>query len=215
MAPTGGPLPGWGPPPPPPPGRPPGPPTGPPAPHRSGPLAPLGPGPRRYAAGTVAAAGLAGAVVGIVAGFVLVFVAGVLIGSDARHPAVGTYGPRSASSEGPAVGDCLRARPSLADVTTDAEVVPCEVRHKAEVVGVTALPALDRRPRDRAVDRYVSEACSLAYRDYSGRDPDDRAGPDLGAVVPDADAWAAGDREVWCLVDSQSDGDGVGSIRRR
>lgn len=180
-----------------------------------GPFGPPGPlASRRFPVGTVVAAGLAGMIVGIVAGFLLVLVAGELRGVDAAHPAVGSYGPLPEAADSPAVGDCLAARPSLADVTTDDEVVPCDEIHRSEVVGLVELPDLVTRPRDRAVDLFVSEACSLAFRDYSGRNPDGTTAPDLGAVVPDVDAWADGARQVWCLVDSQSEDDGIGSIRK-
>ncbi len=213
-----GPLPGWAPPPVPggdpraawrPDGSwPPGPPGGPVQPPWGAPRPP-----KRFGAGALVGTGIAGVVLGGVLSFVGLVVIALVVGDDVAHPAVGTYGPVGETAGRPSTGDCLSARPRLADLSDDDEVVPCAERHDAEVIGTTEIPASDRRPGDDALDAFVSEACALAFRSYTGDDPETTT-LDIGAVVPDRAAWTAGERRIWCLVDSSGANDGVGSIRR-
>lgn len=205
-----GPLPGWAPPP----GRPGLGPPGPPG-YPGGTPVPWGAPPpkRRFGVGALVGMGLGGVLAGILLTFGGIAVLYAIVGDQARHPAVGTYGPIGETAEQPTTGDCLSARPSLADVTTDDEVVPCEERHRSEVIGVAEIPSLDVAPSRTRLDLFVSEACSLSFRSYTGRNPD-TAQVGFGAVVPDEDAWAAGERRVWCLAESTDVDDGVGSMRR-
>jgi hypothetical protein len=163
--------------------------------------------------GALVGTGIGGIVLGVVLSVAAVGVIAYLARDYVPNPAVGTYGPIGETDRPVRTGDCLAARPSLADVTDDEGVVPCAERHRSEVIGITEIPSADRRPGDQALDRFVSEACSLAFRTYAGSDPDATA-IEFGAVVPDREAWVAGERRVWCLADSSGANDGVGSIRR-
>ncbi|QXC61149.1 septum formation family protein [Aquihabitans sp. G128] len=183
-----GPLPGWAPPP-----------------HAVG--------QSRFSLGVVVAALLVGIAAGAIIAGVVVLVSGDVLSRFGSHPVVGEHAEIAEDADTPKLGDCLSSQPALADLTTTDEVVPCKRLHKAEVVGVAEFPTLTVRPRDSQIDDYTSEACALSFRDYAGRDPDTTR-YDFGAVVPDDKAWAAGDRRFWCLVDSRSEGTGVGSLRR-
>ena len=60
--------------------------------------------------------------------------------------------------------------------------------------------------------RLDEDACVPAFEGYVGRAYDD-SGLDYWGVPPSADAWAAGDRSLFCLLDSGLYNDGEGSAR--
>ncbi|CAN5587570.1 hypothetical protein BH10ACT1_BH10ACT1_20690 [soil metagenome] len=204
-----GPMPGWAPP------------TGLAGPGPGGPAwgAPVPawgrpPDKKRFGAGALVGAGAGGVLLGAIVAVVGIVIIGLLIGDRADHPALSAHGPISEGARSPKVGDCLSSRPSLADVTSDADVVPCTDRHRSEVIGFGSYPDVSTRPSPHAMDLFASEACALSFRDYVGSNPDTTE-LDFGAVVPDQESWDGGDRRLWCLVDAQSaGGDGVGSLRR-
>lgn len=168
--------------------------------------------PKRFGTGALVGAAIGGAVVGGIVALVGLVLIGLLIDVPADGPVRGTYPSLAEGTAPAAVGDCLSSRPSLADVTSAGEVVPCRERHGSEVIGLAAIPELPDRPMGKALDLFVSEACGLHLRSYVGSSPDS-TDLDYGGVVPDAAAWRSGDRRVWCLVDSRDHGDGIGSVR--
>lgn len=112
--------------------------------------------------------------------------------------------------DAPVVGDCLAEWPDVADVTTRADVVSCEEEHLSEVIGVVAMPELDRPPRGDELEYFVDDACRLAFADYVGISYDDSE-LWFGGVPPDEEAWQAGDRSLYCLLESDGYRDGRGS----
>lgn len=131
---------------------------------------------------------------------------------------VRTVGPQGDLTEVTlAVGEC--ADVDLFEVTRldEAAVVPCAGRHLLEVaareplVGPTGVLAA-RSPREEAV-LDVSERLCLArfesYVDAAWVDSDF----DVVTLLPDEGRWAAGEREVICVVVPWWEDELVGSVR--
>lgn len=152
-------------------------PTGPPAYPAYGSYAPVPPPSRSYGCGALIGAAIGGAVVGVVA----------------RHDAVGEAG-------GVEVGDCLRAEPGDADVTSRDGVVDCDRSHGSEVMGIVTLPELSSPPSEDRMNDFVTEACALVFRDYEGEDYFS-SDQEIGAQPPSDAAWEDGDRSLFCLLD--------------
>lgn len=91
-------------------------------------------------------------------------------------------------------------------------MVPCTARHGSEVIGIMAMPDLDRLPHGDDLDFFADDTCRLAFRDYVGLGYDD-SGLWFGAIPPDAEAWRAGERRLYCLLESDGYRDGRGSAR--
>jgi hypothetical protein len=121
----------------------------------------------------------------------------------------------SGAAEGAAVakvGDCLDRSPDSAVVTDRSQVVDCDRLHGSEVTGVVVTPGSRKAPSHDNLASFADDACTVAFEDYVGSSVNDTA-LDYAAVAPDATAWAAGDRRIWCLADTSSLDVGEGSVR--
>jgi Septum formation len=153
--------------------------------------------------------GVAGAALGAVVTGALLWFGSEIFAPEviaARHDLVPS--PEAA----PAVGDCLSLDPFEADVTSRDDLVPCETEHGSEVIGVVAMPDVARPPGGDDLEFFVDDACRLAFADYIGENFDD-SGLLFWAVPPSDQAWQAGDRQLYCLLDSIDHNDGRGSAR--
>ena len=143
----------------------------------------------------------------------IVVVAGlVLIGSNLPDSIAGTHNEIAEGEPAAEVGDCLRAPPEGAQVSTKDQVVPCGAAHGSEVFGVFQAPDADQEPGRGTWAEYADGVCPMAYLGYVGGDDDD-VRIRWKAVVPSAGAWEAGDRTVFCLAVSVDHEGGVGSVR--
>lgn len=124
----------------------------------------------------------------------------------ARHDAI--EDPTAA----PALADCLDEWPEDVDFTGRDDVVACDGPHLSEVIGIVSMPDVEVPPHGDNLTFFVDDACRLAFDDYIGEDYDDS---DLwfDAVPPTADAWAAGDRSLYCLLESDGYRAGHGTAR--
>lgn len=228
--PTGGPPPGWVPPPPgdpapnpgwppagPPPGPPPGLPTGPPAwsspqPAWGAPNPAWAPQPKRKRFGWVAVI-----VAFLIGGFVsaivtIVAMVAIALAFGMPDSIAGTHAAIREGADPVTVGDCLDDRPSIAVVEDQTDVVDCNEAHDAEVMAIIEVPGGDHKPGEDDLQAYVDDACSLAFWGYVGSDPI-TSQYSYAAVVPDDDAWRSGDRTVFCLVDTVNTPSGSGSVK--
>jgi Septum formation len=164
---------------------------------------------RRFRTRAVVLGWLGGIAVGIA---LTVALALLILGSPCEPPGAivarhsGIVSVESASKR----GDCLVGVPEEADVTSRADVTGCEARHGSEVLGVVTLPEVDDPPHESDADFFADDACRTAFRDYIGQSWED-SDLDTGAVAPTPGAWRAGDRTLFCLLDSHTFQDGRGS----
>ncbi len=110
------------------------------------------------------------------------------------------------------VGDCLRHGAADVELGEPREVVACSSNHGAEVLGVEVAPTSKVWPGRSDLDYFVDGACAIAFHNYVGTRYDD-SDLDYEAIVPSKSAWHAGDRRVWCLLDSSTYQGGRGSAR--
>lgn len=101
------------------------------------------------------------------------------------------------------VGACADVDPYEAPRLDDAVAVPCEARHRLEVVAREELEAptgVLRRssPDDDAVLDTVDRWCLDRFERYVDSHWFDSA-YDYLALIPDGQRWGAGEREVVCL----------------
>lgn len=116
-------------------------------------------------------------------------------------------------------GDCIDAAPGkpARDETVTivaVNVVDCATPHDMEAVGRITHPA-DKNtdfPSDEALSRYSTGPCIDEFEAWVGR-PYDESELLLGAVVPHAEAWKAGQRTIVCYVVLQDGDPLVGSVR--
>ena len=94
------------------------------------------------------------------------------------------------------VGECFQAPPRM-DFDR-AEAVPCSEKHLFEMIATYRHPAGSDVPfpGDR-LHRYASDACGKHFIEYVGI-PRRESRLDTGTVVPAAEAWDNGDRELHC-----------------
>lgn len=167
---------------------------------------------RRYKRGALVWSALGGAVVAFIATVVLIVVIAVTVGDSnsvsATHPRV-REGDRSAR-----VGSCLTGSPPDAVVVDQSQDVSCASRHGSEVVGIVRLPEVERYPSSSDLGAFADAACAIAFRSYVG-EPVDDSDIDLGSIPPSRAAYDDGDRQVWCVVNSDTFEDGRGSVRDR
>lgn len=88
--------------------------------------------------------------------------------------------------------------------------VDCAVEHEAEVYALVSLPE-GSWPGDEAADAAADEACRSEFEAYVGTAYDDSA-LYFSYYPPTQDGWAAGDRQVICLV-FDPEGPLTGSVR--
>lgn len=135
---------------------------------------------------------------------------GFTVGADT--PWVFPAGPDAAvSSYELPVGACAEGYPGTADPSspvgwTASSAVPCEGPHDVEVYGAWAAGApRDAYPGLEDLAAEADEGCFVEFEGYVGRDYASSS-LDYLAIVPTEAAWAAGDRELRCiLIDVEHD----------
>ncbi|MFI5678641.1 DUF4190 domain-containing protein [Streptomyces cellulosae] len=111
-------------------------------------------------------------------------------------------------------GECFDAPRGLEGSLYDLDEVPCAGGHDGEVFAVVTLPG-GRFPGDEEVTGTADDKCSALRSSYamdSWAVPDD---VDVYYIVPSAESWRLGDREITCAfgnTDGQAGLDG-GSLR--
>jgi len=117
------------------------------------------------------------------------------------------------------VGDCILlpnefsepGRDELVEFTKVAGV-PCTELHDAEIVGARTLPEGDF-PGEDALNGALGDFCILAYEKYVGIPYDTDAPHTVYPLVPLADGWVQGDREIQCYAQLTSGEQMGASIR--
>lgn len=100
------------------------------------------------------------------------------------------------------VGSCAEVAWWDGDAIAADTEVACDAPHDLEVASRGPLPGgpFDEvTPEDVEVARAADEACLEVFESYVGADWDESI-YDYVPVLPDLDRWAAGDRELHCLV---------------
>jgi hypothetical protein len=111
------------------------------------------------------------------------------------------------------IGDCFGD--TAGGPLTTVMVVDCAETHIFEVFALVNYPASGNEPYpgDEAVYDFADNECLALFPDYVGRDYA-TSGYWATAMRPSADTWAAGDREIVCMLRWGSEGEPVtGSAR--
>lgn len=157
---------------------------------------------RRSAAGVALAAGIALAAA--------VALSACTAGTPAPTPAV-TPTP-SADGVGVVdlgVGDCFD-EPSAGGTISEVETTPCDEPHDLEVFASWLLD-LEAFPEQADIDALGWDGCRGAFDAFVGVAYADSA-LDYVSLAPTSETWAAGDREVLCIVFDPA-GPVTGSLR--
>ncbi|MGO2749108.1 MAG: septum formation family protein [Pseudoclavibacter sp.] len=94
------------------------------------------------------------------------------------------------------VGDCF----DLESGADDAELFPsCDTLHTYEAYHSENMTGGDTFPGDSAVDTALETICSAAFTGFIGAEARFTSWNYTG-IVPSAESWAGGDREVLCIV---------------
>ncbi|PPF47070.1 hypothetical protein C5B85_02005 [Pseudoclavibacter sp. AY1F1] len=94
------------------------------------------------------------------------------------------------------VGDCF----DLESGADDAELFPnCDTLHTYEAYHSEDMTGGDTFPGDSAIDTALEDICSAAFTGFIGAEPLLTSWNYTG-IVPSAESWAGGDREVLCIV---------------
>jgi hypothetical protein len=152
--------------------------------------------------------------VGGLISFVVTIVGVIALAATLGTPDViaGTHPAPKEGADVVAVGDCLSDEPGIATVVDQSDVVDCDEAHDAEVAGVIEIPGRAHRPGEDDLQMYADDACLLAFEEYVDVDYDDSM-YDYAADAPSDEAWADGDRTVFCLVDTYDMTAGEGTVR--
>lgn len=101
------------------------------------------------------------------------------------------------------IGDCFDAE----DITTvdEVTVIECEASHVYEVFGVTDYDAGpdDPYPGEEPLNDAADEACRPAFEDYVGVSYDESEWF-ATFINPSEGTWAAGDREILCVLHEET-----------
>lgn len=110
-------------------------------------------------------------------------------------------------------GDCFDDPPPERQLE-QVDVVPCDQPHDNEVFGTVEHPAASGEPFPgrEAVVAYAEQACPAPFADYVGAGYD-QSRFTLFPIVPSADTWAEGDRQVICALYDHQAGKLTGSMR--
>lgn len=110
-------------------------------------------------------------------------------------------------------GDCFNDPPPERQLE-QVDVVPCEQPHDNEVFATVEHPAPESEvfPGREAVVAYAEQACPGPFAEYVGATYD-QSRFTLFPIVPSADTWAAGDRQVICALYDHQAGKLSGSVR--
>lgn len=133
-------------------------------------------------------------------------------------PSVASDGPSAPASVAPTgstgaeatsvfdleVGDCFSVE---SDELTTVVVVACEESHEYEAFALLDHEAAeaDPYPGDEAMLEYGNTACQAPFQAYVGRGYEASIWY-ITSVLPSAETWATGDREIVCTL-SQQDAD--------
>lgn len=153
-------------------------------------------------------------VIAVVAFFAFVVVGGTM--DDAASSGSGDL-PDSGDTSGTQVL-LLQVGQCLDDVSfgfiTDDNLVDCDLPHTYEVFGDVTLPD-GAFPGEDQIDTTAQQSCDAAFTSYVGT-PYDQSTLDYSYVGPSTDTWAAGDRQIACLLTDpagQTTGSLAGSAR--
>jgi len=110
-------------------------------------------------------------------------------------------------------GDCFNDPPAERQLD-QVDVVRCDQPHDNEVFAAIEHPAAPEEPfpgRDALVG-YAEQGCPEPFADYVGATYD-QSRFSLFPIVPSADTWAKGDRQIICALYDHRAGKLTGSVR--
>jgi hypothetical protein len=97
------------------------------------------------------------------------------------------------------VGDCFDG--VAAGEVSDVNKVDCSAPHDSEVYSVSDYPAAPSAyPGASAVNTATSTACITDFKTFVGIDAAASQTYTIGQLVPTADSWAQGDRQLVCII---------------
>ncbi len=112
------------------------------------------------------------------------------------------------------VGDCVVDELAAADDIAQLGVVDCDRPHQSEVYAVITDPAPDTTPwpgPDSLVDESAT-GCLAAFEPYVGRDFESSV-LDILTVLPTAETWPEGDRDILCVATRLDGAELIGSVQ--
>jgi hypothetical protein len=102
------------------------------------------------------------------------------------------------------VGECFSG--AATGQVSDVNKVDCSVAHDSEVYSVFDYPNPPSAfPGSAAMDTAASDRCTTDFAVYVGIDAAS-SGYGLGQLVPTAESWAQGDRQLVCLIQPGTSG---------
>jgi hypothetical protein len=109
------------------------------------------------------------------------------------------------------VGQCLNTETDEGEVS-EVPIVDCSQPHQGEIYALPQLPD-GAFPGDDAVAQAAEQECAgQAFTDYVGV-PYQESEFEVTFLLPNADSWSGGDREIACVVASTEPGSVRGSNR--
>ncbi len=109
------------------------------------------------------------------------------------------------------IGQCVNSETGEGEVSS-VPIVECSEPHQAEIYALPQLPD-GEFPGDEAVTETAQEECTGdVFTDYVGL-PFERSEFEVTFLLPSAETWADGDREIACLIASTEPGSVRGSNR--
>jgi hypothetical protein len=109
-------------------------------------------------------------------------------------------------------GDCFND-PEPGRQLDQVDVTPCDQPHDNEVFGVVEHPAADIPfPGHDAIVAHAEQACPAPFADYVGM-AYDQSRFSLFPIVPSAETWTQGDRQIICALYDNEAGKLTGSVR--
>jgi len=103
------------------------------------------------------------------------------------------------------VGDCLPDPSAATGEVTEVAVVPCDEPHEGEVFFAYDIEE-EALPATAAMEAIVQEQCLGAnFESFVGM-PYDESVLEVTWLEPTAESWAAGDREILCIITDPAGG---------
>ncbi len=133
-----------------------------------------------------------------------------VLGTDAGLPPAAGADPATTDVFALAVGDCLSSLPVGGGPVSEAPTVPCAEPHSYEVYFTYDLPDTPF-PGQTAVTAIADAQCLTSFTTFAGIDYPSSVLV-YSYLYPTEQSWAAGDREVVCMVNDPTTPTTTGSL---
>jgi hypothetical protein len=110
------------------------------------------------------------------------------------------------------VGECVDALVPDGEEVTDLPVIDCAQEHLGEVVGTIDVPDADTWPGQAAHEEQAATDCDPLFTTYVGRSYQESR-LEMSYLYPTESSWAAGDRQIVCIVFEPEGARRTGSVQ--